>query len=690
MASNEAQKQSQQQQQPQKTQQPAASAASPSPATAQNTTTPANIIAALSSAFKTSTGESLQNDKIASLLLANMEQITELAKQGRLSQTQITQLRQFAINNNKDVSATAQSTQQASAQPTASSSKSLQSTSTAPLLSNALASTSSAFKSSSPAPNGGATLSSITGNGYPISQTLNVTNPGPQSFPSAVGRPTLSGGFAGGRISGKNTPGTPAQIARTDDPSVLGFNDMSNRRKNAPNDQSMRRSIQDLVYSIDPNVKIEPEVEDLLLDIADEFIDSVTNFGCRLAKHRGGDSLEVRDLQLHLERNHNIRIPGFASDETRISISQSSIAPAAGPGGASGKKSAQNANVTHRSQRLAQVAQAKKEAKRTHYDEEDEGAESVPGSPDSDLVYDPDQDREEKRAIRKNYRSLQEDETLMSANAIGIDSLTKKIRAADKLFQKVKGPQEATLDSAFLVTASNLGAVKARQMRADVGGFDVDDFVAKLVTFMGGHWRNDEEDGDIDDEHPLNWDSVGRRALAKSRRIPAMDFMLGPLSVEPKKRNFAKRNRLEKSNEVEKRPQELGEEDIEKSENETTKNVLALEKFLAKQDGPTNLFRIIINPTSFGQSVENLFYLSFLIRDGKVTLEITEDNEEPVIWLCEAPTDNDYSEGVRKKQMVMELDMETWKKAIEVFDIKESAIPTRKAAKTRLGNKWYG
>lgn len=55
--------------------------------------------------------------------------------------------------------------------------------------------------------------------------------------------------------------------------------------------------------------QLSQDVSDLLLDLADEFIDSVTHRACKMAKHRKGDRLEVKDVQLVLDRGWNIRVP---------------------------------------------------------------------------------------------------------------------------------------------------------------------------------------------------------------------------------------------------------------------------------------------------------------------------------------------------------------------------------------------
>ena len=46
-------------------------------------------------------------------------------------------------------------------------------------------------------------------------------------------------------------------------------------------------------------------------------MDQVVTAACKLAKLRTSQTLELRDIQLVLERNYNIRIPGYASDELR-------------------------------------------------------------------------------------------------------------------------------------------------------------------------------------------------------------------------------------------------------------------------------------------------------------------------------------------------------------------------------------
>jgi len=151
------------------------------------------------------------------------------------------------------------------------------------------------------------------------SQPINISG---SSSPAPMNRimiPTtamrMTGNAPPGNIASSGVPGSPHSIPVQSNPQVVQkpITPQIHTNTPLPTDKHVisREKLQELVQMFDSTERLDPEAEDLLLLVADEFVDSVTEFACKLAKHRKSNTLEARDLELHLEKAWNIKIPGY-------------------------------------------------------------------------------------------------------------------------------------------------------------------------------------------------------------------------------------------------------------------------------------------------------------------------------------------------------------------------------------------
>ncbi|CZR63708.1 related to NSE4 Nuclear protein that plays a role in the function of the Smc5p-Rhc18p DNA repair complex [Phialocephala subalpina] len=350
----------------------------------------------------------------------------------------------------------------------------------------------------------------------------------------------------------------------------------------------------------------------------------------------------------------------------------------------------------------------------------------------SEVEYDPDQNIEERRKLRKGLRDLNKNLVENRAEFLAPKStgLRDTIRKANELSLKVKQTSDATIDSRLLVTAADYSLKKTNALISgdNAQGIDILDFLMKVKQYMRlgapgdeaptatqRHHRDGADSDDEDDGETWNWEYFGRHACVKHIARPSVPgFLLGPLSVEKRVRAVTVRTqRLQHKNIQEVRPEVLQAGDIEKNENanlttlctqimarlkkvqqdairaveDRTRDDMTdkecdelMDEYGVSREGGLALFKFVINPRSFGQTIENMFYVSFLIRDGK--LGISVDNRG-LPYLNETEARSGAGEGGRgkdsnsKHQAVLALDMREWQDLIEAFDIKEPMIKHR-------------
>uniref|UniRef100_A0A914V7M3 Non-structural maintenance of chromosomes element 4 n=1 Tax=Plectus sambesii TaxID=2011161 RepID=A0A914V7M3_9BILA len=288
-----------------------------------------------------------------------------------------------------------------------------------------------------------------------------------------------------------------------------------------------------------------------------------------------------------------------------------------------------------------------------------------------------------RRKLREKYRQIidaAEDELRRGATGITADELCQRIEDTDQLFRQVSFAREGACDAQLMVRYSRIGLIKLAERQEGGKAFHPALFAAKLGVFCGVN----AEPGDAPRMTNDAWVNFGRKVGPLLGIPPKFSFLSGCLKADaPKaKEKIARReaNRTKLNATVLQAKEQHGE--AEDPELTTTKEVDHVRKTLlrymkAQRSHRFGYFEFVLHPTDFGKTVENMFHVSFLVKDGQVGIDLDEKGLPMIVKLSDADKKR-LSVGDRSmaktNQCIVSITMEQWERLVDAFGISEPAI----------------
>ncbi|CAN1841582.1 Non-structural maintenance of chromosomes element 4 homolog A [Linum perenne] len=263
---------------------------------------------------------------------------------------------------------------------------------------------------------------------------------------------------------------------------------------------------------------------------------------------------------------------------------------------------------------------------------------------------------EERRILRSKYRALQtrineERDELTNVDSDKFGSFMKEV---DDLHKYVQKPREQVADAEALLglTTSLVSSVKSQSS----DGVTVGGFIARLRNAFGETTTglDDQENAPIS----IDWKELGHFVSPIFMKFSGFSTMLGPMDTEIKQRKAVThraRTRLGQST----RPEEVNNAGAEER-TDTDKNMATMFGVLRSKKR-ARLESLILNRRSFAQTVENLFALSFLVKDGRVEIVVDENNNHFVLPRNAPAADSVASKEVAYRHFVFRFDFSDWK-----------------------------
>jgi hypothetical protein len=277
---------------------------------------------------------------------------------------------------------------------------------------------------------------------------------------------------------------------------------------------------------------------------------------------------------------------------------------------------------------------------------------------------------EEQKAIIRDVRDALraedgEAEQVAAKASISLEQLNEN-------FSRIKSTNVGKFDAEVFNELSMAVTRTVERSAKDVRRMNIPSFLTRLAD------KHPEREGG----GRVDWTDLGRANNHLFNGVFHNSFMFGALDVKPKERKATQRA-APKVTHVEERPVTVeegrggsGREAPKQDHHEQMQRLLLKTiKTVAKDNkNEVPMLPLLLNPSSFTQSVENIFEYSFLVKNLS-TVSVDKDGETIVNVMDDSSSGDPASK--RPKQNVLSFTMKDWSEACKAYNLKSSVLPTR-------------
>ncbi|XP_054785328.1 non-structural maintenance of chromosomes element 4 homolog A-like isoform X2 [Prosopis cineraria] len=266
------------------------------------------------------------------------------------------------------------------------------------------------------------------------------------------------------------------------------------------------------------------------------------------------------------------------------------------------------------------------------------------------------QSNEERRDLRSRYQFVKtlihdEREDITRPHSDKFDLI---FRDLESLNQRVRKPREQVADAKALLDITECLASTVKAHISD--GLTPSDFILRILSEFGERCGSNTSAQDC--RNSIFWKDIGVAVSCVFKGGAGCCTMIGPMDTEINQRKTINQRKRMRPTKIA-RPEELDGFSREKIA-DTDENMLTMFNILRK-NRIVKLENLVLNRNSFAQTVENLFALSFSVKDGRAEIKVNE-NGSHIVLPRNAPAANAVLSGeVSHSHFVFRFDFKDWK-----------------------------